>query len=309
MVYVLAVGAALLNAIASIMQRLGVETAPADAGLSTKLVAHMIRRRVWIGGVVVMIGAFGAQAVALHLGSIAVVQPILVSELVFVVAALALWFSMRVSRRDVVASLLAAGGLALFLAVANPQPGPVAPSNAAWLIAFIVLGVPGVALIWSGRRGSPTWRALALGAGASIGFALTAALTKSASDALATSWGTLLSTWQTYALVVIGVASFVVMQSAFHAGPFTSSQITLILVNPLVSILLGVALFKDSLRDGVGAIVLQIVGIAVMTLGAVWLATSPLLAGVRDEAPGEQLLAGRGRIARYQARRRLARST
>jgi hypothetical protein len=302
-VYALAVTAALLNAIASIMQRLGVETAPDDAGMSTRLIAHMLQRRVWLGGFAVMIVAFVAQALALHNGSLAVVQPILVSELVFVVAALGLWFSIRLRGADVAYSLLAAGGLATFLAVAAPTEGTGAPSDAAWIAALVILGVPAVALVLAGRVGPPTWRALSIGAGASIGFALTAALTKTVTDEIATSWSALLSGWQTYALIVVGVSSFLLMQSAFHAGPFTASQVTLILVNPVVSIVIGVALFGDHLREGVVAHVVEALAVAVMLAGAVGLATSPVLAGVRDESRADHLLEGRGRLARWRARR------
>jgi len=76
-------------------------------------------------------------------------------------------------------------------------------------------------------------------------------------------------------------------------------------VNPLVSIVLGVALFNDTLRDSAAAIIVEVVAIAVMMLGAVWLATSPLLAGIHDDSAGNHLLAGRGRIARFRAKRRL----
>jgi drug/metabolite transporter (DMT)-like permease len=301
--YLLAVIAAFGNAVATIMQRLGVETAPADAGLSTRLVAHMVQRRVWIGGFIVMAGAFGAQAWALYVGSLAVVQPILVTELVFVVIALAAWFSMRVTTRDVIASLLAAGGLATFLAVARPQPGSSIPGNVAWAVAIVVVGLPAVALVLAGRRGAPSRRAMLIGAGASLGFALTAALTKAATDALAHGFVTLLTTWQTYGLVIIGAMSFVLMQSALHAGPFTSSQVTLILVNPLASIVIGTQLFHDSLTATPIAIVVEIVALVVMALGAFWLATSPMLAEMHDDAPDRHLLSGRGRLARYRARR------
>jgi hypothetical protein len=303
-VYALAVAAALLNAIASIMQRLGVETAPADAGMSARLITHMLQRRVWLGGFAVMIVAFIAQAVALHLGSLVVVQPILVSELVFVVAALGLWFSIRLRGADVAYSLLAAGGLATFLAIAAPQEGLKAPSDGAWIVATLVLGVPAAGLVLAGRVGPPTWRALSIGAGASIGFALTAALTKSVTDEIATGWSALLTGWQTYALMIVGVSSFLLMQSAFHAGPFTASQVTLILVNPVVSILIGVALFGDSLRQGALARVIEALAVLVMLGGAVGLATSPVLAGVRDESQASHMLEGRGRWARWRARRR-----
>jgi hypothetical protein len=235
----------------------------------------------------------------LYRGSLVVVQPILVSELVFIVAALGVWYSMAVGAREVIASIMAAGGLAAFLVVANPLSGTNSPGNRAWIIAMVVLIVPAATLVVSARRGPRWWRALALGAAASIGFAMTAALTKATTDALAAGVTTMLESWETYALVVLGLTSFLLMQSAFHAGPFAASQVTLILVNPLVSIGLGVALFADHVNSSAAAITAQVFALTIMVGGAVILATSSLIAGVHSEDPTSHLLAGRGRLAKY----------
>ena len=87
MVYLLACVAALVNALSSIMQRLGVEDAPTDSAMSARLVTHMFTRVIWLGGFVLMGAGFLAQAAALHAGSLTIVQPILVSEVMPVLAA------------------------------------------------------------------------------------------------------------------------------------------------------------------------------------------------------------------------------
>jgi len=85
-------------------------------------------------------------------------------------------------------------------------------------------------------------------AAAAIGFAFTAALTKVVTDYIASDWVSMFSHWQTYALAVTGVAALFLAQNAFHAGPIAASQSTLIMVDPLVSILIGIVLFGDQLR-------------------------------------------------------------
>ncbi len=60
----LAVLAALCNAITTIFQRLGVETAPEAEGRGLKLIRHVVRRPVWYVGFAAMIGSFGFQAAA-----------------------------------------------------------------------------------------------------------------------------------------------------------------------------------------------------------------------------------------------------
>jgi uncharacterized membrane protein len=85
MVYVLAVAAALSNALCSVFQRMGVEDAPEESTMRLSLLAHAIRRGVWLLGFGFMICAFLLQAFALHIGRLSVVQPILTMELLFLV--------------------------------------------------------------------------------------------------------------------------------------------------------------------------------------------------------------------------------
>ena len=100
MVYVLALACALVNALTSVLQRLGVQNAPADAALRLSLLKYALRRGVWLLGFALMIVSFLLQAVALHIGRLSQVQPILTTELVFLAAILAIWFRFRIGRRE-----------------------------------------------------------------------------------------------------------------------------------------------------------------------------------------------------------------
>jgi len=106
-------------------------------------------------------------------------------------------------------------------------------------------------------------------------------------------WGALFSSWPLYALAIIGLGSFLIMQSAFQVGPFTASQSSLILVNPFASIAIGNVLFGESLRGGPLDISLEVLSLVVMVLGALGLSTSSLVAGVHEGRPGTHLLKGR----------------
>jgi len=300
----MALVASFANAIASVCQRLGVEDAPAADGPSMGLVRHMIQRPVWLLGFAIMAFGYAAQAVALHLGALNVVQPIMVSELVILVFVLWLWFSTPLRPRDVAAAFATALGLGVFLFISSPRVGAKVPSDALWLVVgAIVIGFVALFVVL-GRRGPPWWRALVLGAGASIGFALLSAITKSMTNVLVTGWGALFSSWQLYAVAVIGLSSFVVMQSAFQVGPFAASQSTLILVNPFVAIAVGHVLYGESLRGGPLYATLEVLSLAVMVVGALGLSTSSLVAHVHEETPGTDLLRGRGRYARWREQSR-----
>ncbi|HEV3266926.1 MAG TPA: DMT family transporter [Acidimicrobiales bacterium] len=302
MVIILALLTAFANAVASICQRLGVEDAPSATGPSMGLVRHMLRRPIWILGFVIMALGYGSQAVALHLGALNVVQPLLVSELVILVIVLWFWFSTPMRPRDFAAAFAAALGLGAFLILAAPTVGTKVPTNGLWF-AVTLSTVVCVLLFVVLARGGPAWRqALLLGAGASIGFALLSAITKSMTDVLVVGWGALFSSWQLYALCVIGLCSFVIMQSAFRVGPFAASQSTLILVNPFVSILVGHVLFGEELRGGPLFVSLEVLSLLVMVVGALGLSTSALMTTLHDAAPDTHLLKGRGRYARWRSR-------
>ncbi|HEV2427167.1 MAG TPA: DMT family transporter [Acidimicrobiales bacterium] len=301
MVVVLAILAAFANAVASICQRLGVEDAPSSRGPSVGLVRHMVSRPIWLLGFAIMAAGYACQAVALHIGALEVVQPILVSELVMLVALLWLWFDTPVRARDFAAALATAGGLGAFLALASPRAGARVPSPTTWAVTGSVVCALAIGLTVAGATG-PGWRrALILGAGASTGFALVAAVTKSLTDTIVHGWGATFSSWPLYVLAVVGLGSFVVMQHAFRVGPFAASQSTLILVNPFASLILGRVLFGEELRGGAGFVSLEVLSVLVMIVGVVGLSLSPLVADVRDEASGSHRLTGRGRLARRRS--------
>jgi len=301
-VITLALLAAFANAIASVCQRLGVEDAPSTNGPSMGLVRHMLRRPIWILGFVIMALGYASQAVALHLGSLNVVQPLMVSELVILVFVLWFWFSTPMRPRDFVAAFAAAVGLSAFLLLAAPTMGSKIPTNALWLVVALVTALVVALFVVVARRGSAWRQALLLGAGASVGFALLSAITKSMTDVLVVGWGALFSSWQLYALCVIGLSSFLIMQAAFRVGPFAASQSTLILVNPFVSIFIGHVLFGENLRGGPLFASLEVLSLVVMVLGALGLSTSALMTTMHEATPETHLLKGRGRYARWRVR-------
>ena len=100
MVYVLAVAAALSNALTSVFQRMGVEDAPEESTMRLSLLAHAVRRGVWLLGFGFMICSFLLQSFALHIGRLSVVQPILTMELLFLVAILGTYFRFSISLRE-----------------------------------------------------------------------------------------------------------------------------------------------------------------------------------------------------------------
>jgi drug/metabolite transporter (DMT)-like permease len=283
MVFILALGASLANALTSVFQRMGVENAPAQTTLKLSLMAYAVRRGIWLLGFALMIVSFVLQAVALHFGRLSQVQPILTLELVFLVIVLSVWFGFSVGRREWLGSLAAVGGLAGFLYCAHPEEGNLSPSLWSWVIAGgACSGGIAVAVVLA-RRGPRWWRAAMFGTAGAISFAFTAACTKVVSNFAAADWLSLYRHGQTYALIVFGVLAVFLTQNAYHAGPIVASQSTLVMVDPLASILIGVGLFGDDLRTGGAWGPLEAFSLLVMFVGAYSLAHSPLVSGMKGD--------------------------
>src|SRR5580698_3184273 len=116
MVYVLALAGALSNALTSVFQRMGVEDAPEESTMRLSLMAHAIKRGVWLLGFFFMVCAFLFQAFALHVGRLSVVQPILTMELLFLVFILGTYFGYQITVREWIGATAIVLGLAGFLA-------------------------------------------------------------------------------------------------------------------------------------------------------------------------------------------------
>ncbi|HTZ08380.1 MAG TPA: DMT family transporter [Acidimicrobiales bacterium] len=284
MAYVFAVAAALSNALTSILQRMGVESAPSETSLHLSLIAYALRRKVWIAGFVLMIAGFVLQFLALHFGRLSTVQPILTLELPFLVVILGVWFRSPLTWKEWVGSSAAAGGLAAFLALSSPTGGNETPDLDAWgIVSFAVIAGGSLAVLLA-RFGTPTWRASWFGVAGAISFAFTASIIKEVNDEIITrGWGHVLATWPPYAMAAMGIVGMFMAQNAYQAGPVTASQSALVIVDPLASIAIGVGLFGDHVQAGGGRLAWEVVAMLVLSAGVLSLARSPLVVHVRTE--------------------------
>ena len=263
----LAVCAALCNALTTIFQRLGVETAPDAEDHGLKLIRHVLRRPIWYVGFAAMLGSFLLQATALGFGGLSVVQPLMVTELVFLVIILRVWFGAPLGWREATGTVLTVAGLAAFLAMSNAGGGTTIPSRRGWILEITACGGAILVCLAFTRFGSRPWRSAWFGAGAAIAFAVSASFTKTATILFSQGFWQLFSHWQLYGIAVAGFVGLVLTQDSFRAGPITASQATLTIVDPIVSIVIGVGLFGDELRGGKGALAFDAVALVVMCTG------------------------------------------
>ncbi len=283
-----ALSAGLCYAIASVFQHKVAAAAPSDMSLRPKLLLEVMRHPIWLFGIALDIGAYFLEAAALANGSIVLVQTLLVSGLLFALPLSAIGRTTRPRRADWIAAAAVAVGIAVFLGVGEPHGGSGNATAAEWTLAFSFCGSIMVAMILATRNARPHYRALGLAVATGASYACTAALTKQVVDILADhTFVQLFARWPVYALAVFSVIGLLLNQSAFNAGHLAASLPALAVTNPILSSILGVALFEEELKAH-GALQYSITALAVlvMLVGVVRLARSPFVAGDGEEHAG-----------------------
>ncbi len=246
---VLALISAFLFALGTVLQqRAGLE-APASAS-SSRLLLRMAARPVWVAGIACDIVGFVAQAAALRLGQLAVVQPLLVLSVVFALPLGARLSGQRIERREGAAAALVVLALAAFLGCADLSGGRSEVPLGAWVLAGIVCAAACAPLALLSRRGPATRRAALSGAAAGILFALSAALTKAFVDELHLGVLHVLASWVPYALAGVGYVSMTLNQLALNTGALAATIASSAAVDPVISVVLGLTLFAERLHGG-----------------------------------------------------------
>ncbi|MFG3100849.1 DMT family transporter [Streptomyces sp. NPDC048182] len=284
----LALAAAFSNAAASVLQRRAAaqdEDRPGAVHTAVRSLLRLVRDRYWVGGAALLALTTVLQAAALAVGSLAVVQPLMATELLFTLVVGSLVFHRRPDTRTWLAFAALAVGLALFLGSASPTPGRDIATAGRWGWAGAVLVCLMAGLVAAGRavRGAP--RAALFGSASAVGFGGTAALLKEVTGRLPQGVGAVLAQWPPYATAVVGGTSFLLLQSALRAGTLAASQPALTLGDALTSVALGWALFDEEIALGV-RVLPELAGVALIGLGSVGLARAPSVHGAWDTAPG-----------------------
>jgi drug/metabolite transporter (DMT)-like permease len=273
---VFALAAAFSNAVNLVTQHSASVSAP-KREKGWRLVGYLFRQPLWLLGWIAAVGAFIFQALALHDGQLSVVQPILVTELVFVLVLRRVWIRQDVARAAWTSVIVVCAALAVFLTVAEPTGGHPAPQTAQWLSVVLVFSGIIAVLAAAGMRGSPVRRAAAFAIAAALAWALMATFLKTATETLATiGLAGMLTRWPVYALAAAAAAGTLLEQSALHVGPLSVSQPLLVIVNPFAAIVLSVWLFDERFTDSPVKIVIAALAFVALAAGVIALSlTAP----------------------------------
>ncbi|MEU6164686.1 DMT family transporter [Streptomyces tanashiensis] len=260
--------AAFSNALATVLQRRAALTVPQSDSFRPGLVLDLLRRPLWLAGILAVIAAGVGQAAALATGPLALVQPLFVLEL-----PLALLIASLLTRERLPARLWAAvagvvAGLGVALAAASPTGNRTRVELDRWVPVLVACAVAVVVLATVGLRRPPgRARAGCLGTATAICYALTAALMKTSMHILTDDGiGAFLTAWQTYAFCAAGIAALLLLEHAMQGGPLVASQPALTLGDATVSLALGILLYEEHVRAG-WWLLPQLAGIALIVLG------------------------------------------
>lgn len=279
-VYLLALGAAFLFGLGSVVQQRVAFTAPPGKSLRPSLLLWLVRQPVWLIGVGTAVVGNLLSGAALGMGSVALVQPLLVTRLLFALPLSAIWARKRLVLRDWAGMLATAGGLGVFILVGQPRSGPEdgGPSLWEWMMVAASIGALATVLVLVSGRLGPARQAPMLGATAGMLFALQSAFTHTAVRSFIDGGiGALLSDWTTYAVAVSAVLGTLLAQSAYEMAPLTASYPALAAVEPLAGIAIAVGILGSTIAVGPLPLTVLLIALAVMTAGIYLLATSPLV--------------------------------
>jgi hypothetical protein len=271
MAVVFALLTALSNA-ASVATQHVASTAYPRRSKGWRLVVYLFRNPLWLFGWVALAAAFLFQALALHGGLVSVVQPLLVSELVFALVLRRFWIRQSIRPITWGAAVVTCAGLAVFIVAGEPKGGHPTPTSGHWLSATLACAALAALLAALAQRGSPGWRAALYASSSATIWALEATIIKATTDSL-TQFGVpgMFARWPVYALVVGGVAGTFLQQVALHVGPLRASQPFLVIIDPILSVALSVWLFGEYFKPDAALLAIAAAGFAAMCIGVVFL--------------------------------------
>lgn len=280
LVVALALASAFAFAVSSSLKHVSAGHVPDAQSLHPNKLGRFVRATLshplWLGGIGCDVVGLALQILALHLGALVIVQPLLISGLVFALLLRRRYGHHHVARRQTAWAVLLAGALAGFLLLAASGT-PASLHETADRLPAVAAGVVGAVLaaacIELGRRQRTQGRSAALlGIAVGLIYAATAALLKALTDIAVRAPVHLLISWQLYTVLVLGAAGLLLNQLAFQAGPITASLPATATIDPLLSIVVGVVVYDEHIRRGPGGGALLIVLLILLSIAIIQIA-------------------------------------
>jgi hypothetical protein len=275
MAEVLALVAAFFFALAATLQQKGALGMGAVSLGSPSSLLTLAKQKWWLLGTLALLCGYVFQAVALGNGRLAVIQPLLVTTIVFALPLGYFLTNQGIERREIVGAAVVVLGLAVFTVVGQAAEGNDNAPADEWAVAVVVFSLIAAALFVAGGRGSVVRKAALYGASAGVLFGLSASLCKPTVEILdADGVAGVLESWELYAFAAAGIIAFVVQQVSLATGKLAASVATVSVCNPLVGITIGTLLLDERLAEPTWHKVVAYTGLCVALAGAVVISSS-----------------------------------
>jgi drug/metabolite transporter (DMT)-like permease len=280
-----ALGAAASFGVANVVQmRAARRTGTGDA-IDARLLLRLATDRSWLLGLATSTLGYVLQALALFLAPVVLVQPLIVTELLFALPLAAVLAGGRLRRREWTAASFVAGGLAAFMLVAQPSGMRTEVPPTAWATMTVAVGlfVAAFTAFAEVNRHRPMLRAAALAAAASVCFGLMAILTKTVTRQFSQDHAKLLAHPQPWLLAIVALTGLLLGQTAFRIAPLSVSLPVIDVGEPVTGSLLAIIVFGEKLATGPLVVAGVVAAAIVVVAGIALLDTSPLVRAAQQE--------------------------
>lgn len=292
--FYIAVPAALAAAgsfgLTAVLQHHATRMVPPHGALRPGLLFDLIQQPVWLASVGANVAGIVLQVVALKYGPLMLVQPLLVTGLLFAVL-FGSWFARHPPDRVL---MLGAGccvvGLAAFLLLARPSGGGGELTVDEALPLAIGLACLLTLCLSIASRAAGEARGLALALACGVLYGVTAGLIKLVVEQFDRGILAGFQHWTLYAVCVIGPVGFLLNQNAYQAERVAAPALAVITTtDPLVAIGVGRLWLGEHIRTGGLEVFGEVASLGMMAGGILALAhRAPLARSDTATLPGPQ---------------------
>ncbi|MFC7340516.1 DMT family transporter [Saccharopolyspora griseoalba] len=273
-----AVPAAVIGAasfgLASAIQHRVTKQVPQVSTFSPRILWDLVRKPIWVLSIGTVIVGLSLQVVALAFGPLVLVQPLLVTSVLFG-AGFAAWLAGRpMDWVLALGGLACAGGLAAFLLLARPSGQGSDFTGAPVLPLALLLGLLVLLSLLAARWLRGEFVAVALAVATGILYGVTAGLMRVVAGYFRTG-GIFepFTHWSLYVVCAIGPLGFLLSQQTFQRGRLMSPALAVITtVDPLVSAAIGVSWLGERIEYSSAALAGETLAAVAIVGGIVLLA-------------------------------------
>jgi drug/metabolite transporter (DMT)-like permease len=280
----LAFAATIVNAFALVLQASEARRVPVSGAVRYSLFLSLVRRRRWLAGTALLVLAWPLQVLALTYAPITVVQPILSTFNLILLALARLQLGEHVGRREAFGAVAILTGVVAVL-LAAPRHSVLHPSAArvAWPVA--VVGVAALAAYFAGHRKPSGSIALVIGAG--LAYAWVDFANKLLSNGLS-SGNALVAVWLV-GIIAFGSLAFLEENGALQRRPAVRVAPLIGGIQEPLPVLMALATGVERWSSTPGKLAALSIGLGFVATGAAALGRSQAVAraaGHTDPQPG-----------------------